>query len=231
MINHKNRWGIHFYSDPHFGHDNVIKFCNRPYKDLEEMTATFIKKYNRVVKPNDLVIWVGDCFFYYTQQQALDLMGKLNGRKILVRGNHDLKNKQMMNMGFDFCTDELVYEIAGERVTVSHYPFLPSFWENVKWHCFYKWRMKLRGQKTHELRYKERRPKNYGQFLIHGHTHNKDRVKGRMIHAGVDAWGDTPVNLNKMAQIITDIKECEKKGIKYEELEPTRNKTKREKKK
>ena len=83
--------------------------------------------------------------------------------------------------------------------------------------------MKLRGQKTHGLKYKDRRPKNHGQFLLHGHTHSKEIVKGRMIHVGVYAHGFTPVSLNKIAQIITDIKEAEKKGIKYSELIPTRN--------
>lgn len=138
-------------------------------------------------------------------------MGKLNGRKVLVRGNHDKRAKQLMNVGFDFVCEEMIYFIANERVTVSHFPFKPTLWRQIKWHCYIKWLAKARGHKTYRLNYMERRPENKGQFLIHGHTHSDKVVDGRMIHVGVDAHNYEPVSLNKIANIISDIKRKEKK--------------------
>jgi len=229
----KNRWNIWFYSDPHFGHGNVINFCNRPFKDVNEMTEKLIEKYNNKVKENDLTIWVGDCFFYLDNDERKAIMNRLNGRKVLVRGNHDLKNKQMMNIGFEISVDEMIYSISNERVLICHYPFRISRWL----HEFYNFRSKICrkfGIKkfwSNDLRFYKRRPKNEGQFLIHGHTHDKVKYKNntdllsrflfklgfksfrkRMIHVGVDAWNYEPVSLNKIANIIDEIKENEIKS-------------------
>ena len=132
----KNRSTIYFTSDLHFGHTNIFKFCpNRTSNtcyDMDTMKETIVKRWNRVVKPQDTVIVVGDVFFYHTRDEMLETMNRLNGTKILVRGNHDLKNKQMMNAGFDWSCDEMVLEIAKERVTISHYPFRHTKWRRFK---------------------------------------------------------------------------------------------------
>jgi calcineurin-like phosphoesterase family protein len=75
-------------SDNHFGHSNIIKLCNRPFKDCEEMDNFMIEKWNSVVKPGDKVFYCGD-FGFCTQERFDTLMRCLNGRKILVQGNHD----------------------------------------------------------------------------------------------------------------------------------------------
>ena len=54
---------IWFTSDLHLGHGNIIKYCNRPFKDIEHMNRALIDNWNSRVKLNDVVFHVGDfCF-------------------------------------------------------------------------------------------------------------------------------------------------------------------------
>ena len=55
-----NLW---FTSDTHFGHENIIKYCKRPFKSLEHMNMEIIRRWNERVQPDDMVIFAGDfCF-------------------------------------------------------------------------------------------------------------------------------------------------------------------------
>lgn len=72
-------------SDTHFGHKNIIKYCNRPFKDELEMNEVLIENWNKVVKPQDKVYHLGDVFFGKSGQ----VLHRLNGQKRLVLGNHD----------------------------------------------------------------------------------------------------------------------------------------------
>jgi len=122
-INTQGNWTTWFISDIHFGHANAIGHSDRPFKDIDEMKETVIANWNKVVSPEDLCIFVGDIFFYHSKQEMFDTMSRMNGRKVLVKGNHDQKPRQMMNAGFEICVDEMTMTIAGEKVLISHYPF------------------------------------------------------------------------------------------------------------
>lgn len=80
-------------SDTHFGHDNILKFTHddeplRPFETLTEMHVTIIDNWNKVVTPQDKVYHLGDVAF--GGPANLKILGLLNGKKRLVRGNHDL---------------------------------------------------------------------------------------------------------------------------------------------
>jgi calcineurin-like phosphoesterase family protein len=45
----------HFYSDPHFGHTNIIKYCDRPFASVDEMNEELVARYNASVGPDDFV--------------------------------------------------------------------------------------------------------------------------------------------------------------------------------
>ena len=80
----------YFVADLHFRHSNIIKLCNRPYSSMEEMNETFISKWNKKVKKRaDTVYIVGD--FAWENAQPLEFLKRLNGRKVLITGNHDKK--------------------------------------------------------------------------------------------------------------------------------------------
>jgi calcineurin-like phosphoesterase family protein len=208
-------WTTWFTSDIHFGHDNVIDFCNRPFANKEEMKDKIIENFNRVVKPDDLLVFVGDIFFYHTKQQMQETLDRVNGRKILIRGNHDQKPRQMMNAGFHNSVEEAVMLIGGERVLLSHYPFAMPEWkfQYRRYMNRVKKKMGIKRTKWPE-KYHDRRPRDNGQFLIHGHTHSKYKCVGRQIHVGVDAWDYKPVNIQDISNLIHRIKEEEKRGRK-----------------
>lgn len=79
---------IYVTSDLHFGHKNIIKFENRPYKDVEEMTEGLINNWNSVVTANDLVYILGD-FSFMGKRKTEEVLKRLRGKKILIKGNHD----------------------------------------------------------------------------------------------------------------------------------------------
>ena len=81
---------IYFIADTHFNHTNIIKYCNRPFNNTHEMNEYIIQKWNSVVKKDDTVYHLGDVGFG-SLQEVKNLVEKLNGTKILLRGNHDFK--------------------------------------------------------------------------------------------------------------------------------------------
>jgi len=98
---------IYIISDTHFFHYNIIGYCGRPFKSEKEMNTTMIKRWNSTVKEEDLVIHVGDVILSNKTKYFAELIQKLNGRKILVRGNHDRKSIHWyLTHGFDFVCDK-----------------------------------------------------------------------------------------------------------------------------
>lgn len=79
-----------FSSDPHFGHANIIKYCNRPFKNTTEMDETLIERHNALVKPEDHWTCLGDVTMERDNQgRGLEILRRLNGHKRLIGGNHD----------------------------------------------------------------------------------------------------------------------------------------------
>lgn len=116
---------IFLTSDSHFGHSNIIEFCNRPFKDVEEMNYKLIENWNKKVPVDGLVFHLGD-FAWGGYPFWKKIREQLNGNIILIKGNHDEKNmtptaEQEL---FDYVTFQMKIEIEGRKVYLNHVPFL-----------------------------------------------------------------------------------------------------------
>lgn len=89
-------------SDLHFSHSNIIKYCNRLFQNVDEMNSTLIKNWNEVVSFNDTIFVLGDFCLSRNLNEINSIANQLNGRKILIKGNHDLFEKEdYLSNGFD----------------------------------------------------------------------------------------------------------------------------------
>lgn len=75
-------------SDTHFYHENIIKYCSRPYANAVEMNEDMIAKWNAVIGKDDIVWHLGD-FAFGSKDHVKEIVSRLNGRINLVMGNHD----------------------------------------------------------------------------------------------------------------------------------------------
>lgn len=117
---------IFFTSDTHFGHKNILNFCERPFKDTDEMDEAIITNWNNKVGKDDIVFHLGD-FAFATNKRWQDLICKLNGKIILVLGNHDIvrwPGDYTMNL-FERVENQMILKIDNKyKVYLNHYPFL-----------------------------------------------------------------------------------------------------------
>ena len=95
------RQKVFLISDTHFSHNNIIRYEYRPFKDTNEMDEYMIEKWNSVVSDNDLVFHLGDVCISGAKR-AESILKKLNGRKILIEGNHDhFSRTKWRKLGFE----------------------------------------------------------------------------------------------------------------------------------
>lgn len=81
---------IWFTSDTHFGHENVLKFTDRPWETIQQMNSAIVANINARVGMNDELYILGDFSFKMTAQDAYGLRKKITCKKVhLVPGNHD----------------------------------------------------------------------------------------------------------------------------------------------
>ena len=114
-----------FYtSDLHLGHNNVIEFENRPFKNLDEMDKSIIQNWNNKVNKGDSVYILGDLSFY-KGEKTNEILRRLNGNKYLITGNHDsvfLKDKSFDTSLFVWVKDYEEVKDNDRRVILFHYP-------------------------------------------------------------------------------------------------------------
>lgn len=115
---------IWFTADSHIGHRNIIKYCQRPFSNVEEMNETLICNWNKVVGKNDYVFHLGD-FSVGGAAEWTSILDNLNGRIFLVLGNHDMNNvDQGFMRRFEDVAMQMLITIGKQRVYLNHYPFL-----------------------------------------------------------------------------------------------------------
>ncbi len=114
----------YYLGDLHFGHQAVLAFDQRPFADLMEMQETMITNWNTAVKPKDTVYILGD-FCWGKRDEWLGILHRLRGQKVLIEGNHDLKQHppELRNCFNDIKLYKEVEDL-GRKVILSHYPIL-----------------------------------------------------------------------------------------------------------
>ena len=168
---------IWFSSDHHFGHANIIKYCDRPFADAHEMNVKMSDYWNELVMPDDVVYYLGD--FSFNSRKHVD---RLNGKVVLIRGNHD-KSKDLR--AFDFVCEGLAMKIGEFKCFLTHWPVEIG------------WKYQAGAQELHLL--------DAFDFIICGHVHEKWVVKGKNINVGVDMWDFKPIHIDDLVLFLRKI--------------------------
>lgn len=183
---------IYLTSDMHFGHRNVIRFCDRPFADEKEMCNGLIDNWNKVVGPNDFVFSLGDFSWWTGRHDVKRLVGRLKGRKYFIPGNHCKEGMYELvdDSNFHECSDIVVLYVRGQEgdprfkdvkvyeIVLCHYPL--TCWSHSNYaNCY--------------------------QFF--GHIHSKPGTllsefgeelsikPGKQMDVGVDRWDYKPIDL------------------------------------
>jgi calcineurin-like phosphoesterase family protein len=179
---------VWYTADLHFGHANIIKYCNRPFRDVDHMNQELIRRWNECVAPEDMVFVLGDVALGKLAE-TLPLVQQLSGSKILVPGNHDRcwpGHKKVRPSDID------KYRDAGFSIG-------PSEWHMEAWTlCHFPYEEDPR----HQDKYAGFHPVDRGRWLLHGHVHDLWRVKRRQINVGVDVWNFYPVSNHQIEELI-----------------------------
>lgn len=161
----KDIWLI---SDTHFQHENIIKYCARPFKDSNDMDEYMIERWNHVVKPGDKVYHLGDVFFR-DKEKFKKLWPRLNGKKRLIVGNHD-DVKWLSNGGF---FDKIMMWRWFGELLLSHVPVHPQTLSEG------------RGGFPHAVN-------------VHGHTHTQGSPDGPYYSVCAELIHYTPIHIDEV---------------------------------
>ncbi len=104
-----------FTADLHFGHFNILKFCERPFKDIDHMNETLIRNWNSRVKPYDVIFCIGDFAYKSSRTDVYEkYVKRLNGQIIFIRGNHDRNNSVITSI------EDIHIHYGGKRLLLIH---------------------------------------------------------------------------------------------------------------
>lgn len=166
---------IFFIADLHFGHEKIIKLCNRPFENLQDMQDQLIQKWNNKVSDEDTVYILGDFCFKMTKQDAIKILKNLKGKKILVKGNHD---KYVGQRDFDECFEKIydIVQITEDKLqmVLCHYPI-------IDYAGMY-----------------------YGGKMIYGHIHNKYIPHRDMYCVSAECINYEPVTWTELEHIYAE---------------------------
>ncbi len=165
-----------FTADTHFGHERIMRYCNRPFASADEMNECLFANWEATVRQSDTVYHLGDVAFGNRErvQKIVDRFRKLPGKKYLIPGNHDWRYPDVLFQAFEKVLPQ-IYETTvayghGEsrRLVLCHYPMLI-------WNGLYR-----------------------GSIQLYGHVHGRIPGNTAQTDVGVDVWGFTPVRLSDL---------------------------------
>jgi len=117
---------IYFTADTHFFHKSIIGCCDRPFESVEEMNQVLARNWNSVVAKRDEIYILGDFAYRAKAGEVNRLLASLNGRKYLIKGNHDdfLEDNGFVPSAFEWVKDYYVLRHERRKFVLFHYPIL-----------------------------------------------------------------------------------------------------------
>ena len=184
---------IHFTSDYHVGHANVIKFDKRPFSSVEEMNQELIKRWNSVVSDDDTVFYLGDLFYRCRFEMVKEFVDSLNGKIHFIMGNHDryrdIKKLDRFEKihGNDTSLGGATIQIKDKDANRGYQDIILCHYAILSWN------------KGH-----------YGSWHLHGHSHqslmmNPDMAwfyERKVLDMGCNGWDYTPVSYQTIKDIM-----------------------------
>lgn len=110
----------YFSSDEHFAHSNILKYDKRPFATIEEHDEALIENWNKVVKPNDTIYYLGD-FCFGRPEYAEACMKRLNGKKFFIWGNHDKHIVPIYKKYGEYLGMKAIVNVYGQEITLDHF--------------------------------------------------------------------------------------------------------------
>ena len=161
---------IWLISDTHFGHDNIIKYCDRPFANSAEMDEFMLEAWNSRVKDQDVVYHLGDVYF-----RDHSKLYQLKGRKRLLLGNHD--NGKCQHLQAVFQKIGIWRKFPEWGLLLTHLPVHEgqlggSYWSPTK----------------------EREVPGL-TYNVHGHIHEKNLPDARYINVSVEQTDYAPIHI------------------------------------
>jgi calcineurin-like phosphoesterase family protein len=162
-------------ADWHLYHKNILKLemSTRPYTCVDQMHEAFITEWGSKVSPSDTTYILGDLSFG-TKAATSEVLSKMPGKKVLVRGNHDRKLDLLeaceVTEQFAYLADYFELQVSGQLVCMSHFPM-------AQWNR-----------------------KHFGSIMLHGHTHGGSAKEARRRDVGVDATGQLLTNMEELVE-------------------------------
>ncbi len=172
----------YFTADEHYGHTNIIKFCDRPYNSVTDMDNDLIARHNDVVGSNDVVVHVGDFTLVKGFEKVIDMyVSKLNGQShIFITGSHD-------------------YWLRKDTRTYK-------YWNNGRYvKAGYVWNRDFKGLAYivachYAMRVWPR--SHFNSCQVYGHSHSNLPPVGKQWDVGVDNNGFYPVSEEQLRYIM-----------------------------
>ncbi len=170
---------IFFTSDHHFGHANIIRFCNRPFETVEEMNEEMIRRWNEKVGKDDEVYHLGDIALSHNEAFA-EIAERLNGTIYLILGNHDAtarnyrKRFKWIKEYYELKVNDPEVKNGVQRIVLLHY-------------AMRVWRSDFRGT-----------------WHLYGHSHSNlpDKEDSLSFDVGVDCHDFYPLEYSEVKHIM-----------------------------
>ncbi len=172
-----------FTADTHFGHENVIRYCERPFASVQEMDEALIENWNYITRPKDTIYHLGD-FTLAGKEKANDYFSSLNGKISLIPGGHDKRwirqGEYRSKSGYSINILPALHTIK-LSIPDCEQPKLVVL-------CHYSMRVWDRS--------------HYESWHLYGHSHGNLPTIKNSLDVGIDCWDYKPISIETVYRAI-----------------------------